>query len=119
MPAVWVCGSASLLHASEGQRDDHAKPGVPALWEESSHEREGDRTMSKCVECGTEMDACEASQFEECRDCRKKHRHRIRTVTSRGSEELGRRSRSSQSLGGCSWMPEDDDEDEIEAQQET
>lgn len=46
MPTVWVCGSASLLHASEGQRDDHANPGVPALWEKSSHEREGDRTMN-------------------------------------------------------------------------
>jgi hypothetical protein len=46
MPAVWVCGSASLLHAAESERDDYAKPGVPALWEESSHEREGDRTMN-------------------------------------------------------------------------
>ena len=74
--------------------------------------------MSQCIECGLEMDACEASQYEECYQCRKvkKRYHRVQTAYRRGSEEAGRHARSSRVLGGSSELPDDTKLDTVDDQ---
>ena len=64
--------------------------------------------VSHCTECGAEMDACEASQYEECHECRsaKKVGHRVRDLNRMGTDLVGRQARSSALLGGSAEMPE-------------
>lgn len=69
------------------------------------------RGMSICIECLEEMHPCDAAESLICGKCRhaKKTAPRIKTITGQNSEQVGRRSRSSQSLGGTCEMNNDGD----------
>jgi hypothetical protein len=59
--------------------------------------------MSKCIECGRDMDPFEAQQFMECRDCRREQRRasKVRNLNRGGTDQIGRKQRSLSSLGGA------------------
>ena len=74
--------------------------------------------MSHCMTCDCEMDACEASQYFDCRDCRKQangYGGKVRTLYRRGAEEAGRKGpRAAVVIGGTAEQPDLDDEGEQE-----
>lgn len=76
--------------------------------------------MSRCTECGAEMDACEASEYEECYNCRSgnnRPRHRVRNLTRRGTDEKGRRARSTRVLGGSAELPDETTAEDTDEQE--
>jgi hypothetical protein len=92
---------STLRAADEVVTDETIEPLRTRLLAVQSSASPQQAGVSHCINCGAEMDPIDASQFENCRECRRTIKtSRIRTAYCKGAAEINRPAVTTHELTG-------------------